>query len=107
MSPLLSTDTRLVSPLSFLASTPLPVDTISARLSGSPFTYHIPAKFRSAIFPGFAQRIVHRKRLISMRLLSSKLRLRFFFSPETPFFSNGPRRFGPIMDNDDSRAFSA
>ena len=48
MSPLLSTDTGLASPFSFLASRPLPVDTISARLSGSPFTYRIPAKFRSA-----------------------------------------------------------
>jgi len=48
MSPFLSTDIRLAFPCSFLASRPLPVDTISARLSGSPFTYHIPAKSRSA-----------------------------------------------------------
>jgi hypothetical protein len=106
MSPLLSTDTRLASPFSFLASRPLPVDTISARLSGSPFTYHIPAKFRSANLSRARSTNCSQEAVNKHAIVIKQIAIAFFLFTVNSLFLEGSRSFGRIIDNDDRRASS-
>jgi hypothetical protein len=89
MSPLLSTDARLASPFSFLAWRPLPGDTISAHLSGSPFTYHIPAKFRSANLSRVRSTNCSQEAVNKHAIVIKQIAIAFFLFTVNSFFSNG------------------